>query len=129
MVQFGDPMDNRVNRFIRKHDSKPEETWNISLTNLNGTITLFFVLTAHLLRKVIIESTKMYAETGDKKALIPAEITIDGSEDAAEIIRLDGQDHNVDCNYRTSQATDDRFKAAFHAGEKWAKIMSRLRGD
>lgn len=37
-----------------------------------------------------------------------------------EMIRLESIDHNTDCNYRTSQGGDDKFKSAFYAKEGWA---------
>ena len=65
--------------------------------------------------------TKLYAVGLDPDAEIAAEITFHGDDsDYSEIIRTEAADHNVDCNYRTSQNTDDRFKAAYHAKETWA---------
>lgn len=65
--------------------------------------------------------TKLYAAGLDPDAEIAAEITFHGDDsDYSEIIRTEASDHNVDCNYRTSQNTDDRFKAAYHAEETWA---------
>lgn len=65
--------------------------------------------------------TKRFAAGLDPEAEVPAEITFHGDgDDYSEIIRTEAADHNVDCNYRTSQNTDDRFKAAYHAGETWA---------
>ena len=37
-----------------------------------------------------------------------------------EMIRIESVDHNTDCNYRTNQTGDDKFKSAFYAKEKWA---------
>lgn len=64
--------------------------------------------------------TKRYAIDQNPNAMIPAEITFHVSENYDDIIKAEAGDHNVDCNYRTSQNTDDRFKAAYHAGEQWA---------
>jgi hypothetical protein len=65
--------------------------------------------------------TKRFAAGLDPESEVPAEITFHGDDaDYAEIIRTEAADHNVDCNYRTSQNTDDRFKAAYHAKETWA---------
>ena len=38
----------------------------------------------------------------------------------AEMIRIESLDHNTDCNYRTNQSGDDKFKSAYYAGETWA---------
>jgi hypothetical protein len=37
-----------------------------------------------------------------------------------EMIRIESLDHNTDCNYRTNQTGDDKFKSAFFAKEGWA---------
>lgn len=37
-----------------------------------------------------------------------------------EMIRIEAQDHNTDCNYRTNQSGDDKFKSAYYAEEAWA---------
>lgn len=37
-----------------------------------------------------------------------------------EMIRIESLDHNTDCNYRTNQSGDDKFKSAYYAGEEWA---------
>ena len=37
-----------------------------------------------------------------------------------EMIRIESVDHNTDCNYRTNQTGDDKFKSAFYANEGWA---------
>lgn len=37
-----------------------------------------------------------------------------------EMIRIESVDHNTDCNYRTNQTGDDKFKSAFFAKESWA---------
>jgi hypothetical protein len=37
-----------------------------------------------------------------------------------EMIRIESIDHNTDCNYRTNQSGDDKFKSAFFAKESWA---------
>jgi len=37
-----------------------------------------------------------------------------------EMIRIESVDHNTDCNYRTNQTGDDKFKSAYYAKEDWA---------
>lgn len=37
-----------------------------------------------------------------------------------EMIRIESLDHNTDCNYRTTQSGDDKFKSAYYAKEPWA---------
>ena len=36
------------------------------------------------------------------------------------MIRIESLDHNTDCNYRTNQSGDDKFKSAYYANETWA---------
>ena len=38
----------------------------------------------------------------------------------AEMVRIESLDHNTDCNYRTNQSGDDKFKSAYYASETWA---------
>ena len=38
----------------------------------------------------------------------------------AEMIRIESLDHNTDCNYRTNQSGDDKFKSAYYANETWS---------
>lgn len=37
-----------------------------------------------------------------------------------EMIQIESRDHNTDCNYRTAQSGDDKFKSAYYAREDWA---------
>jgi hypothetical protein len=37
-----------------------------------------------------------------------------------EMVRIESLDHNTDCNYRTNQSGDDKFKSAYYAEEEWA---------
>ena len=36
------------------------------------------------------------------------------------MVRIESLDHNTDCNYRTNQSGDDKFKSAYYAEEEWA---------
>jgi len=62
-------------------------------------------------------STQAYACRRDPQAVIAVEITIHSTNSYEEIVRIESQDHNVDCNYRTSQSQEDKFKSAFYARE------------
>ena len=42
-----------------------------------------------------------------------------------EMIRIESLDHNTDCNYRTNQTGDDKFKSAYYAEEEWAVNLHR----
>jgi len=68
--------------------------------------------------------TMLYASCLDPNARIPAAVTLhEESDDYGDIVRVEAANHNEDCNYRTSQSTDDRFRAAYHAGESWAENL------
>lgn len=64
--------------------------------------------------------TKAYAATRNCNALVPVEITFHDTDVYDEIVRIESKDHNVDCNYRTSQGQEDRFKSAYYAREESA---------
>lgn len=64
--------------------------------------------------------TKAYAATRNRNAFVPVEITFHDTDVYDEIVRIESEDHNVDCNYRTSQGQEDRFKSAYYAREQSA---------
>jgi hypothetical protein len=37
-----------------------------------------------------------------------------------EMTRIEAENHNADCNFRTNQTSDDKFKSAFHSKQPWA---------
>ena len=37
-----------------------------------------------------------------------------------EMTRVEAENHNADCNFRTTQGNDDKFKSAFHSKQPWA---------
>lgn len=37
-----------------------------------------------------------------------------------EMTRVEAENHNADCNFRTTQDSDDKFKSAFHSKQPWA---------
>lgn len=65
-----------------------------------------------------------YATCLDRNARISVKIVLhDENITYGEMIRIESADHSRDCNDRTSQSTDDRFRSAFYAGESWAKNL------
>lgn len=64
--------------------------------------------------------TKGYAACRNPEALLPIEITFHITDDYDQIVRIESEDHNIDCNYRTSQSQEDRFKSAYYAEEESA---------
>lgn len=37
-----------------------------------------------------------------------------------EMTRVEAENHNADCNFRTNQSSDDKFKSAYHSKQPWA---------
>ena len=40
-----------------------------------------------------------------------------------ECVRIESNNHNMDCNYRTNQSGDHKFTSALRAGETWAQDL------
>ena len=69
-------------------------------------------------------TTKRFASSLSPESLIPAEITFHKEEiDYDSMIHQESSDHHFDCNLRTSQNADDKFKAAYYAKEKETIIL------
>ena len=118
---WGDTTYNRVERIHYGNIVKNLKNRGGFSFKSSGAVSLFARPNGRLVAtKGNHRVTKRYAISQDPEALIPAEITFHISENYDDIIREEASDHNVDCNYRTSQNTDDRFKAAYHAAEQWA---------
>jgi hypothetical protein len=118
---WGDTTYNRVERIHYGNILKNLKSRGGFSFKSSGAVSLFARPNGRLVAtKGNHRVTKRYAISLDPEALIPAEITFHVSQNYEDIIREEASDHNVDCNYRTSQNTDDRFKAAYHAGEQWA---------
>ena len=59
-------------------------------------------------------TSMLYAVTQDKNARIPLSLKFHskGISDE-EMTRVEAENHNADCNFRTNQSSDDKFKSAF----------------
>jgi hypothetical protein len=118
---WGDTTYNRVDRIHYGNIAKNLKSRGGFSYKSSGAVSLWQRPNGRLVAsKGSHRITKRYAIGQDPNAMIPAEITFHVSENYDDIIKAEAGDHNVDCNYRTSQNTDDRFKAAYHAGEIWA---------
>ena len=40
-----------------------------------------------------------------------------------EIVRVEAENHNADCNFRSNQSTDEKFMSAYYSGAGWAKLI------
>ena len=40
-----------------------------------------------------------------------------------EMVRVEAENHNADCNFRSNQSTDEKFKSAYYSEQKWAKLI------
>jgi hypothetical protein len=123
---WGDTTYNRIDRIHYGNIAKNLTSRGGFSHKSSGAVSLFARPNGKLVAtKGNHRVTKRYAVSQDPNALIPAEITFHTSEKYEDIIQAEASDHNVDCNYRTIQNTDDRFKAAYHAGEQWAVNLYR----
>jgi hypothetical protein len=69
-------------------------------------------------------TTMRYACGRDRSSRIVVALKLHRkSASLEEMIKIESQDHNTDCNYRTSQSGDDRFKSAYYAQENWALTL------
>lgn len=66
-------------------------------------------------------TSMLYAVTQDKNARIPLSLKFHpkGISDE-EMTRVEAENHNADCNFRTNQSSDDKFKSAFYSKQPWA---------
>lgn len=40
-----------------------------------------------------------------------------------EMVRVEAENHNADCNFRSNQSTDEKFKSAYFSQQKWAHLI------
>lgn len=119
---WSDPTYNRIDA-LRYNNQKKH------IKNLNGFSYISAVVTSAFLRpdcKAVLtqgnnRTSMRYAcgRNADSRIVVslklhPKNISHD------EMIRIESQDHNTDCNYRTTQSGDDAFKSAYYARDKWA---------
>ena len=66
----------------------------------------------------------LYAVTRSKSARIPVLVIFHKPGiSQEEMIRVESENHNADCNFRSTQSTDEKFKSAFFSEQKWAKLI------
>ena len=39
------------------------------------------------------------------------------------MVRVESENHNADCNFRSNQSTDEKFKSAHFSKQKWAELI------
>jgi len=122
---WSDPKYNRTERIHYKNISKNLRKCNGFSYKACGIISLFLRPNNQLVTtKGNHRTTKRFATTLNPDSLIPAEITFHKEEiDYDSMICQESSDHHFDCNLRTSQNADDKFKAAYYAKEKETIIL------
>lgn len=66
----------------------------------------------------------LYAVTQNKSTRIPILLIFHKSGvNQEEMIRVESENHNADCNFRSNQSTDEKFKSAYFSKQKWAKLI------
>ncbi len=67
-------------------------------------------------------SSMLYGVTRNPDARIPIGLKFHPrTRSIEECVRVESNNHNMDCNYRTNQSGDSKFTSAFYAREIWAK--------
>jgi len=63
----------------------------------------------------------LYAVTQNENARISLNLNFhkEGISEE-EMTRVEAENHNADCNFRTNQSSDDKFKSAYHSKQPWA---------
>jgi len=62
----------------------------------------------------------LYAVTQNKSARISFLLNFHKSGDLEEMKRVEAENHNADCNFRSIQSTDEKFKSAYYSEQDWA---------
>ena len=63
----------------------------------------------------------LYAVTQNLLARIPIALKFhEQGINEDEMIRIEAENHNADCNFRTVQSGDDKFKSAYYSNQSWA---------
>ena len=66
----------------------------------------------------------LYAVTQNKSTRIPILLIFHESGiNHEEMVRVESENHNADCNFRSTQSTDEKFKSAYFSEQKWAKLI------
>ena len=66
----------------------------------------------------------LFAVTEDRDARVPFLLNFHKpSITHEEMIRVEAENHNADCNFRSTQSTDEKFKSAFFSEQIWAKLI------
>ena len=68
--------------------------------------------------------SKLYSIVRDPDIRIPIGFTFHPrNRSIEECVRIESNNHNMDCNYRTNQSGDHKFTSALRARETWAIIL------
>ena len=66
-------------------------------------------------------ASMLYAVTRNGEIRIPFMLKLHPRNRSIEdCIKIESNNHNMDCNYRTNQSGDHKFMSAYYAGETWA---------
>lgn len=115
---YSDPRYNRTDRIHYKNVQKNLHKLGGFSYKASGFLSAFFRPNNKIvLTKGNHRSTKVYAATRNAQAYVPVEITYHNTNVYDEIVKIESEDHHFDCNFRTSQSQEDRFKSAFYAKE------------
>ncbi|UYA57582.1 hypothetical protein SCREM1_125 [Synechococcus phage S-CREM1] len=113
---YSDPKYNRSDKIHYKNCSTNLSKLGGFSYKAAGFLSAFFRPN----KKVVLtkgnhRGTKAYASCRNPKAYVPVEITYHNTEVYDEIVKIESEDHHFDCNFRTTQSQEDRFKSAYYA--------------
>jgi len=119
---YSDPTYNRSNRINYGNVVKGLVKFRGFSHKLAGALSGYLRPSGKIvLTKGNHRATKVYAVTQDGDVEVLVEITVhDPLITKEEMIRIESQDHSADCNVRTAQTQEDKFRAAYHAGDETA---------
>ena len=122
---WSDPTYNRIAE-LRYNNQKKHITDRGGFSyNAADTLSAFLRPDATpVLTKGNNRASKRYACGRNNDARVVISLKLHSKEVSyEEMIRIESLDHNTDCNYRTSQSGDDKFKSAYFAQDSWAVEM------
>lgn len=118
---YSDPKYNRTDKIHYKNIYKNLTKRGGFSYKASGVLSAYIRPNGKLvLTKGNHRATKVYAATRNPDSLVPVEITYHTTDVYDEIVRIESEDHNIDCNYRTSQSQEDKFKSAYYAKDEVA---------
>ena len=119
---WGDPTYNRIDELRYGNQKQHIEKRGGFSYDAADTLSAYLRPTLKaVLTKGNNRASKRYACGRDPNARVIISLKLNHkSASYEEMVRIESLDHNTDCNYRTNQSGNDKFKSAYYAREEWA---------